>query len=101
MYNYNDLFSLCAIREKMLSFDEIMEVYNDEIEDIEGVEFSAEGVANHNRDVSTERVQCEEEAAKDNWKARHLATEWGKSDDVISLRNGAKFYYFKIPHKVS
>lgn len=100
MHNFTVLIAMIFIRMKnrgkSLSFDEIMEVYNnDEMEDLEGAEFSMETVANGNRDVITEEV------TRDEWTARCLATEWGVCDDVVSLKNGMKFYYFKIPHKVS
>lgn len=74
-----------------------MEVYNDEIEDLEGTEFGAECVANGNGKVTVEF----EETSTGEWRAHCLATEWGVCNDVINLKNGEKYYYFKMPHKVS
>ena len=86
-----------------LSLDEIMEVYNDEMEDLKRVECDANSSTNKeivSHDVVTEHVQCEVEAANKEWRAQRLATEWGTTDDVVTLGNGATHYFFKIPHKV-
>ena len=40
------------------------------------------------------------EAAKGEWKVVHLATEWGTTDDIVTLGNGTTCYFFKVPHKV-
>ncbi len=87
-----------------LSLDEIMEVYNDEMEDLKREECDAKNSANREvvgHVVVTEHVQCEVEAANKEWRAQRLATEWGTTDDVVTLGNGATHYFFKIPHKVS
>ena len=50
----------------------------------------------------TEHVDSdvEEDPAGIEWKAVQIQTEWGVTDDVITLGNGKSHYFFKIPHKV-
>jgi FKBP-type peptidyl-prolyl cis-trans isomerase len=41
------------------------------------------------------------EATKESekWKPQSILTEWGRTDDVVTIGNGDQYYYFKIPHK--
>ena len=34
------------------------------------------------------------------WRPQSILTEWGRTDDVVTIGNGDRYYYFKIPHKV-
>lgn len=40
-----------------------------------------------------------EENIKD-WSPQLVLTDWGRTDDVITIGNGERYYFFKIPHKV-
>ena len=33
------------------------------------------------------------------WKPRFILTEWGRTDDVVTIGNGEEYYFFKMPHK--
>ena len=33
------------------------------------------------------------------WRPQSILTEWGRTDDIVTIGNGDKYYYFKIPHK--
>ena len=41
----------------------------------------------------------EEERIKD-WSPQSVLTDWGRTDDVVTIGNGERYYFFKIPHKV-
>lgn len=45
-------------------------------------------------------VQAGSDAKKGEWLPCVRETEWGVTDDVITLPNNQTFYFFKIPHKV-
>ena len=34
------------------------------------------------------------------WRAQNILTDWGRTDDVVTIGNGEKYYFFKLPHKV-
>lgn len=34
------------------------------------------------------------------WIPQSLLTDWGRTDDVVTIGNGEQYYFFKIPHKV-
>ena len=34
------------------------------------------------------------------WNAEKVETPFGVTDDIVSLRNGRTYYFFKLPHKV-
>ncbi len=42
----------------------------------------------------------EEEEEEDKWVAQRIKTEFGVTDDVITLNNGQTYHFFKLPHKV-
>lgn len=33
------------------------------------------------------------------WRPQSILTEWGRTDDIVTIGNGDQYYYFKIPHK--
>lgn len=46
--------------------------------------------------------QSSSEARKEEsekWRPQSILTEWGRTDDVVTIGNGDQYYYFKIPHK--
>lgn len=40
------------------------------------------------------------EGEEEIWEAQKLETQFGTTDDVVTLKNGKTFYFFKLPHKV-
>ena len=34
------------------------------------------------------------------WSPQSVMTDWGRTDDVVTIGNGERYYFFKIPHKV-
>ena len=34
------------------------------------------------------------------WRPENIETLFGTTDDIVHLRNGKKYYFFKLPHKV-
>ena len=53
------------------------------------------------KSVSDEGQDSSEMAKKESkeWKPQSILTEWGRTDDVVTIGNGDQYYYFKIPHK--
>ena len=43
----------------------------------------------------------EEEQAKDRWMPEVVVTPWGLTNDVVTLPNNKKYYFFRLPHKVN
>ena len=43
----------------------------------------------------------EENKTKGAWKAENIVTAFGMTDDIVNLKNGQKYYFFKLPHKVN
>ena len=43
----------------------------------------------------------EEKKTKGAWKAENIVTAFGMTDDIVNLKNGQKYYFFKLPHKVN
>ena len=41
-----------------------------------------------------------EENSNKEWRPQSVLTDWGLTDDVVTIGNGEKYYFFKIPHKV-
>ena len=33
------------------------------------------------------------------WRPQTILTDWGRTDDVVTIGNGEEYYFFKIPHK--
>ena len=60
--------------------------------------------SNQNQDANSTNMPPEVESIKNEieeaWRAERVTTEWGTSDDVVTIGNGRSYYYFKIPHKV-
>lgn len=40
------------------------------------------------------------ERESEEWRPQRLLTDWGLTDDVVTIGNGERYYFFKIPHKV-
>lgn len=78
-----------APKGKSLVTDVAQNVPSNQIEDANSVNSAPE--------VDVEVIKNEADVA---WRAEHVATEWGTSDDVVTIGNGRSYYYFKIPHKV-
>ena len=43
----------------------------------------------------------EEKGESEEWVPQRVATDWGHTDDVVTIGNSERYYFFKIPHKVS
>ena len=35
------------------------------------------------------------------WVPQRVQTDFGVTDDIITLNNGQNYYFFKLPHKVA
>ena len=87
-----------------------MEEHYKEMEDLDKEEYAlsmshdTETFANEefltSHDPESITSDYKKEAAKGEWKAVHLVTEWGTTDDIVTLGNGTTCYFFKVPHKV-
>lgn len=44
--------------------------------------------------------QTEDKEEGERWSPKSMLTEWGRTDDVVTLGNGDRYYFFKLPHKV-
>ena len=101
-----------------LSLEDMMENHYQEMEDLDREEYALsmshdietftneEFLMSHDCESNTSDAKIDEprkskkEAAKGEWKAVRLATEWGTTDDIVTLGNGVTCYFFKVPHKV-
>lgn len=56
---------------------------------------------NKKKSKSEEGQGSPETATKESeeWRPQSVLTEWGRTDDIITIGNGDRYYYFKIPHK--
>ena len=49
---------------------------------------------------SPESAVTDSDLESKKWKPQSIPTDWGRTDDVITIGNGDQYYFFKIPHKV-
>lgn len=41
-----------------------------------------------------------EEEREESFEVCRVETEFGRTDDIVTLGNGKEYYFFKLPHKV-
>ena len=54
------------------------------------------------KSTMSDEGQGSSEATKEEnekWRPQSILTEWGRTDDIVTIGNGDQYYYFKIPHK--
>lgn len=47
-----------------------------------------------------EEERGETAEAEEEWRAKIVETSFGVTDDIVNLRNGKMYYFFKLQHKV-
>lgn len=56
--------------------------------------------AESERAVHHSHPEQEGEEGDGQWRPENIETSFGTTDDVVHLRNGETYYFFKLPHKV-
>ena len=83
--------------------DQLMDQFNEGVYDSDQLQF----VSTNTLDLDLENghrgnkyPEGKEEEEEGEWVPQHVYTEFGRTDDIITLGNGEEYYFFKIPHKV-
>ena len=99
-----------------LSVEDMIEEHCEELQDEEvdtGLSNSngADSAAEPKKKTATKRTKNKKAKSKsdeaseaankesEEWRPQSILTEWGRTDDIVTIGNGDKYYYFKIPHK--